>query len=284
MKRPKPRSDNGPIVPPSTFYTRAVIIFVAALTVRLVHVWQMRGTLFFSVLMGDARGYDTWARQLAAGDWIGRDVFYQAPLYPYFLGLIYAVVGHDLLAVRVIQAIVGAISSVLLGYAGWQLLSPSAGLIAGLMLALYPPAIFFDGLLQKSVLDVFFVCLSLALVSRILARGATRSLWLALGVTLGALSLTRENALVLAAVVIAWAYSDRAWRARTDACGKNGRRAPGRFDILAATSVALGLAIVLVPVAVRNHSVGGGFYLTTSQFGSNLYIGNNPKADGSYID
>ena len=34
------------------------------------------------------------------------------------------------------------------------------------MLALYAPAIFFDGLLQKSVLDVFFVCLALWLISR----------------------------------------------------------------------------------------------------------------------
>ncbi len=35
--------------------------------------------------MGDSRAYDEWARRIAAGDWIGREVFYQAPLYPYFL-------------------------------------------------------------------------------------------------------------------------------------------------------------------------------------------------------
>ena len=40
------------------------------------------------------------------------------------------------------------------------------GIAAGVMLALYAPAIFFDGLLQKSVLDVFFVCLALWLMSR----------------------------------------------------------------------------------------------------------------------
>ena len=43
-----------------------------------------------------------------------------------------------------------------------------------------------------------------------------------------------------------------------------------------------GLAIVLLPVAIRNYAVGGGFYLTTSQFGPNFYIGNNPNADGTY--
>jgi tetratricopeptide (TPR) repeat protein len=43
-----------------------------------------------------------------------------------------------------------------------------------------------------------------------------------------------------------------------------------------------GLAIVLVPVAARNSYVGGGFFVTTSQFGPNFYIGNNPIADGTY--
>ena len=45
-----------------------------------------------------------------------------------------------------------------------------AGVVAGLMLALYAPAIFFDGLLQKSVLDVFFICLALWLIAGITVR------------------------------------------------------------------------------------------------------------------
>src|SRR4029077_16008695 len=43
------------------------------------------------------------------------------------------------------------------------------------------------------------------------------------------------------------------------------------------------LIVVLAPVAIRNYAVGGGFYITTSQFGPNLYIGNNPRSDGSYM-
>lgn len=224
----------------------------------------MRDTLFFSVLMGDSRGYDAWAGEIAAGHWIGSGVFYQAPLYPYFLGVVYALFGRDLLVVRLVQALLGAISCVALGYAGWRLISRPAGLIAGLMLALYAPAIFFDGLLQKSVLDVFFVCLSLAVVGRILSSDDDRRpwQWLVFGLAMGALSLTRENALILVAVVFVWALTS----------------APRTLALFAA-----GLAIVLLPVAARNYAVGGGFYLTTSQLGSNLYIGNNPRADGSYM-
>ncbi len=67
-------------------WSAASAIFGLALAIRLLHVWQIRRAPFFSVLMGDARAYDEWAQQIAHGDWLGRGVFYQAPLYPYLLG------------------------------------------------------------------------------------------------------------------------------------------------------------------------------------------------------
>src|SRR6266853_408886 len=86
------------------FFLWGAAIFLAALVVRLIHVSEIRHAPFFSVLMGDAHGYDDWAQHIARGDWVGRDVFYQAPLYPYFLGAIYAVAGRNLLLVRIVQA------------------------------------------------------------------------------------------------------------------------------------------------------------------------------------
>ncbi len=71
-------------------------------------------------------------------------------------------------------------------------------------MAIYAPAIFFDGLLQKSVLDVFFVSLALWLVSRLIDEPDRRGLWLALGAAMGGLSLTRENALVFIVVILGW--------------------------------------------------------------------------------
>ena len=44
-----------------------------------------------------------------------------------------------------------------------------------------------------------------------------------------------------------------------------------------------GLLLVLLPVGLRNLAVGGEFKLTTSQFGPNFFIGNNPSADGTYV-
>jgi tetratricopeptide (TPR) repeat protein len=269
-----PSRRHGTLRRGSRFGWAAAAIFLVAFAVRLLNLWQIRHSPYFTVLMGDARGYDEWAQQIANGDWLGHDVFYQAPLYPYFLGFLYRVAGRNLLIVRVCQAAIGSLACVLLGLAGRRLFSKRTGLIAGLILALDAPAIFFDGLIQKSVLDVFFVCLMLWLVASLAAEneepgnrrpGSLRNApWFWLGLTVGGLSLTRENALLFAVVLLLWvAFSVR--------------KTPAIIAFL------FGVTIVLMPVAARNHFVGGGFYLTTSQFGPNFYIGNNPRADGTYM-
>jgi tetratricopeptide (TPR) repeat protein len=276
---------------------RYLAIFGVALAVRLAHLWQMRASPFFSVLLGDSRSYDEWARRIAGGEWIGHDVFYQAPLYPYVLGVVYAMGGHHLFLVRVLQAILGSLACVVLALAAERFFAPGdsergrrVGLVAGLMLALYAPAIFFDGLIQKSTLDVFFISLALWLLSL--------DAWLWLGLAIGTLTLTRENAIVFTAVIAVWAMWSTA--ARTDsAASEHAKARPGRRRrpqvserspravplISRARPAAVfvtGVAIVVLPVAIRNSLVGGGFYVTTSQFGPNLYIGNNPRSDGSY--
>lgn len=285
----------------------AAAAFTIALVLRLIHVWQLRRSPFFDMLMGDARAYDEWARRIAGGEWIGREVFYQAPLYPYFLGIIYAAIGHSLLAVRVVQAIVGSASCALLALAGRRFFSDRAGLAAGIGLAIYAPAIFFDALLQKSVLDIFFIALALWLIARTIddRPGQRRAVWLSLGGAMGGLSLTRENALVFIAVIVGWGFlvvrrkgarlkhvrlKDVRLKADTTSARGHGKKQPPASSGIVVSAFrrtllpfTLGLGIVLLPVAIRNYAVGGGFYLTTSQFGPNFYIGNNPRSDGTYM-
>jgi tetratricopeptide (TPR) repeat protein len=283
---PRPPESRTEQPPPLANVRRvALAIFVTALLVRLLHIWQLRSSPFFDVLMGDARAYDDWAQRLAGGDWLGSEVFYQAPLYPYFLGAIYAVFGRDLAIVRVCQAIVGSAACMLVALTAWRLFSKQAAIVAGVGLAVYAPAVFFDGLIQKSVLDVFFLSLSIWLLSGIVAgplpAGGSVTPFVVLGLAMGALSLTRENALVLVAVIAAWIVL----RVRREADTTSGPAVSGLSGTLwirALAAFALGLMLVLGPVAARNYAVGGGFYITTSQFGPNFYIGNNPQSDGTY--
>ena len=261
-------------VPPSpdvpSARRHALLIVTVALAVRLLHLWQLSATPFATVLMGDALSYDTWARTLADGDWWGTEVFYQAPLYPYLLGLIYAVFGADPMHARLVQALLGAGSSVMLGTAVRWLIGPRAGLVAGLLLALYAPGIFLDSLLQKSAVDVACVTLiMLAVAALVTRRSGALAWWGLLGLAVGALALTRENALVWIAVLAAWAFVGAE------------ARAIGRLRVV---SVYLaGVLLLLGPVAYRNYLIGGEWFVTTAQFGPNFYIGNHAGADGSYV-
>ncbi len=248
-------------------YERAALwpwlaIWFAAVLIRLVYFWQIHDTDLARVLLGDADVYDAWAQRLAAGAWLGDKVFYQAPLYPYFLGIIYKLGGHSLVLVRLVQIAAGACSCVFLGKATEHFISRRAGHVAGVLMALCPTLIFFDCLIQKAVLDVFFLTLALLLAACAARQERAVPWWLALGSGFGLLTLTRENALVMLPLLLAWAW-------------QHGR---GRAVLL----VVAGTMGVLLPVALRNKLVGGEFHLTTSQMGPNFYIGNNSQADGTY--
>ena len=243
-------------------------IFLLALALRLLFLYETAASPAWGVLFIDSAQYDRWAREIAGGDWLGQGVFYMAPLYPYFLGVVYAVLGTNISVVLLVQALIGSASCVLLAGAGRSFFGAPAGIAAGLMLAVYPTAVFSDTIIQKSVLDVFLVSLLLAALGRALAAPAPRR-WLLAGAALGGLMLTRENATVFIPLLAVSLVI------RTKGLPRNSR-------LSQTGALFLGLALVLAPVALRNLVRGGEFFLTTSQFGYNLFIGNNPNSRGTY--
>ena len=302
------------------FGAQVVAVVGLAFLVRLLYLLQIQEMPLFTHLIGDGATYWAWAGRIAAGDWIGSETFYQAPAYPYFLAVVRRVFGDDLWRAHVVHAALGAVACGLLAFAGRAFLSPRAGLYTGVLMALYAPAIFFDGLIQKATLDLVLMAGLLCLLGWMTKRpeakgrrqeeegtgrppsaelgsaGASPSrtshatvgadfacgtpsprggAWrdvvalLAVGVVLGLMALTREQALLLAGVVLLWILLRRVEAQR------------GR--VLAAASFLVGMAVVLGPVAWRNYRVGGAFVLTTVQAGPNFYIGNHAGATGRYL-
>jgi tetratricopeptide (TPR) repeat protein len=249
------------------------VIFLVALAVRLIYLYEIKDQPIIAILLGDAESYDTWAREIIQKGWLGERTFYQAPFYPYFLALIYSIGTRDFMLIRLVQAFLGSASCVLLAGAGTRFFDKKCGYVAGLLLALYAPALFFDLLIQKAVLGMFFMCALLYLMSKTGAMGNREgrqfSSWLLMGMVLACMALTRENALVLIPVVVIWtivSFRENGWRCVL---------AKGLFLIL-------GLSLIFSPVILRNYIVGGEFVLTTSQMGPNFFIGNSKEATGFY--
>ncbi|WP_145391522.1 ArnT family glycosyltransferase [Stieleria neptunia] len=219
-------------------------------------------------LLGDAKGYVDWAVKISDGDWYGTETFYQAPLYPYFLAVLISIFGPSITLVRLVQMMLGVAGVALIGLAGRKLFSERVGLVSALMLAAYPPAIYYDGIIQKAALATFLLC---ALIAACVYLQSEQRWWYAVlaGISLGLLVLARENALLWTPLIPAWIVL--------------GRRETHRHRWKLVGCYAGGLALILLPVAARNASLGGEWSPTTFQAGPNFYIGNNIEANGIYV-
>lgn len=207
----------------------------------------------------DERSYDRWAREIAAGEWVGREVFFQEPLYPYWLACVYRASDGSRSAARHAQAALGALTVLLVYLLGRRLAGVRAGAVAGLLLALYPPHWHLAALLLKE--NLYLPC-SAALVWLGTSRSPRAATWLGIGLLAGVGALLRGNMLLLLPLVVLWPLA----LARGER-----KRSLGR-----AALVAAGAVLVLLPVAARNWHVGRVFALTTSGAGTNFYGGNNP--------
>ena len=245
-------------------------IALVALVLRLVYLSHIDSVPYYQFPIMDARAYDQWAQEIAAGDWIGSRAFYQAPAYPYLLAMIDWVFGHDLDRTHAIMMGIGAAACGLLFLATRVLFGFAAATASGVLIAFYPPAIFFDGLIGKAGFGLLLISGLLLLLLTAQVR-PSMGRFAAAGCTLGLLALTREHALIFAPLIPVWIL----WRfAIADARGPLAWRWAAAF--------LLGVTLVLGPVALRNYVVGDTFALTTSQLGPNFYIGNNPDATGFY--
>ncbi len=318
-----------------------VLVLGVALALRLAHWAAVRQAPFVGQLAMDSWEYDRWAREIAGGDWLGhaRGVFFQAPLYPYLLALLYVVAGPSLDAAYLVQIGLAVAGCYALYRAGRAMAGERVGLAAAALAGVYGPFLFYDVQLLKESLAVTVVCFVLwamawaadpeasagagvppasevssevglsagpraawprtALPRADLPRTAGR--WLLVGVLLGILALLRENALLVVPFLLPLAWSAAPGRA----CGRpdgqpsdaaaagagvgesvvpavSPRRARWVAGAGRAGALLAGVVLVLAPVVLRNGLVGGDFLPTTFQGGVNFYIGNNPRADGTY--
>lgn len=222
----------------------------------------------FAVLLGDSKRYVEWASEIVGGAWLGTGAFYQAPLYPYVVAVAFKVFGVSLEIVRILQALAGSLACVLVAIAGRRFFDWRTGLVAGMALALYPPAIFFDGHIQKSSLDLVLMA---ALVVGAAAYASHRhGRWLILlGASLGCLILNRENARLLFPFLAVWLLALN-------------RDLPVARRARAVAVFTLATLLPIAPVIVRNYYVARELLISTSQLGPNFYIGNRSGASGVY--
>ncbi len=257
---------------PAHWY-RFLAVFVSALGIRLVYFFINKdgNPLFYHPIL-DPLFHHEQALDILNGNFWGDDVFFKAPLYPYFLALLYKIGSSSAAFAILIQHVMGAVGVVLVYFLSRRFFVEHVSLLASLITALYWPLIYFEGDLLAVTLVVFLdLIFILALVTAV-QSGSRRMLFVS-GVFLGLSALSRPSILVFAPFIpIAFRFSER----------KADKTVPVPGKWLRNTSIVFaGGLMIILPVIVRNYVVGRDFVPIASQGGVNFYIGNNPEANGS---
>ncbi|UCH79476.1 MAG: tetratricopeptide repeat protein [Candidatus Coatesbacteria bacterium] len=247
-------------------YRWPLALAATVVVVRVAYFITVADDPFFTHVRNvpDAAFFNNWAQEISSGEWAGgEDVFFIGPLYAYFLGIIYRAIGPHVTAVRFVHIALDAAAALFLFGFARRAFGEGAAKVAGVIWALYLPAIFFTSFLLPVSLDVFLITGSFYL----LARGVAGR-WgnfAGAGALLGLAVLDRTNLLifVLAAVLLFLAHVKRL-----------------KWGRLAAYFAPI--AVIVLAASARNALVGGDVVVVSSQGGLNFYLGNSANAAGVY--
>lgn len=197
----------------------------------------------------------------------GQPYSYRPPGYPFFLAAVYSVFGlRNHMAVKLIQALLGAMAAMLLYLLGERISGRKSAVIGGLIWAFYPTAVAYTGYLYSETLFIALLLAGLYLVALgMKAEGRGRViLFSGSGLLFGLATLTREVLLAIIPLLVIWmAYVFLHER--------------GRKGIAWVTPFAVAVMAVVLPWTFRNYLVHGQLVPISTNGGCNLYYGNNPE-------
>lgn len=252
-------------------------LLAAAFLFRLFYIYWLKQTPFFEPLSSklDDGVYDQMAQAISGGNWMANLPFsaYRIPLYPYFLAILYKLFGHSALLVHLIQSAFGMFVPVMIFLISKKVFrNDRPALIGGLIACAYVPLVFFENLFLGESLSIFFNLMAIFFLLSSMESGKRLfpKIFLA-GIFFGVSILLRPNTLFsvfFLAFFLAYLFAV-----------KNQRIMKG---VSVAAIFLVGVTATMAPITVRNLYLYRDFLPISAVGGVNLYIGNNPEADGKF--
>ena len=217
--------------------------------------------------MIDSDTYDKFARAILAGTFGGENVYAVNVLYPWFVAATYALSKGALLFTLQVQAVLDALTCVLAAWIARRHFGSAAGLVAGVLLALCGPLVFYSGALLTPTLVTFLGTCALGALT--LWQGSGRGRWAAVaGLLVGLATLARGNNALLVPLALPGFFI----------LAKDGR---GPALKAWATFAACAFAPALL-ATLRNFAVAGHPVPVAANYAA-FWIGHNPLANGLYV-
>jgi 4-amino-4-deoxy-L-arabinose transferase-like glycosyltransferase len=262
--------DARPSVSSSRWRIDTVIVIgllAVALLWRIGYFLEMEASPYADNLTLDSEVYHELAKAAAEGRWSDGGTFFQAPLYPWVLGLLYRIFGPDQTVAKLFQILLSVVSCWLVSSIATRVFDRRVGIVALAASAVYGMFLYFANELLAVTLVVFLDLLGLELLLKAVAA-PRRVTWWCAGIAFGLSAITRPTVLPFLLAATVWVVVVR-------------RKAGGmRTALLEAGIFAAGFALPIAPVTAHNLLADGDFVLVAANGGVNFYIGNNPASDG----
>jgi len=241
-------------------------IFILALTLRLIYVFQLKDSPLFGFFAMDSFHFDAFALEILKGKLLFDDLIYLNSLYTVILSIIYFVFNCSQLTVLVIQALTDSLTCLLIYYIGMKAFSKrSVGLLASFIYACYVAAIFYTGFLLDTSLAGFFVALLAAIILFASDRNKNWP-WAICGLIFGLSALLRPNIVIVLPFFVLWFYFCKGISFKT--------------KTIRLFLVFLGMFILFLPFSVRNFMIAKSPSPFGVQGGFTFYVGNHEGAHG----
>jgi Flp pilus assembly protein TadD len=249
------------------YKTWATLIFGVAFLVRLIYLLQVKSNPYFYSPDVDELWHLRWAIDILEKGFWGSEVYFRGPLYPYLLALLWKVTGASYFWTRLIQLAFGAASVSLTYLLGREYFSERTARLGSVFYAIYGTLILYEGMFLIEGTFIFLNLLGLLILARN-RENPRKSVYLLCGVVFGLSAIARPNILLVVPLLGLWLLVHFSSRIGV------------RKVILLVVVFFAGVAAPIVPVTVRNYVVADDFVMISSQGGINLYLGNNPSAEG----
>jgi 4-amino-4-deoxy-L-arabinose transferase-like glycosyltransferase len=221
---------------------------------------------YYSIAAMDSAVYVNWAQLINQEGWLGSEIFYRAPFYPYLLSIIFWFFPNNFFAVYSLQLAIGMGSVLLIYGIGKRIYSERAGLIAAGLSLFYSPLTFFETKILPTVTGVFLGLLSVYLLTKAEEEKKVYY-WLGGAATLGLATLCRPNYLLMIPLIISGMLLVY-WKQL-------------REIFIPLLIVVLAPSVIIGTVTLRNYLVGKDYILISANAGITFAQGNNPMARGS---
>lgn len=244
------------------------LIFIVACLFRLIYLYQISFTPFFDPANDqlDQSYYNQWALDISRGDFLGKEVFYGLPLYPYLLSFMYFCFGPNIHLVKFIQLALGAINCIFVYLIARKVFNKAVGIISGIVASAYGVFLFYEEMLLSSGLAILLTNMAMLLFLSLSERPSYKK-WMLAGLIFGLSCLTQASNFLFLIFILFWIWFIF----------------KGNKKVLFYTlTFLLGLVLIIAPVTIRNYLIAKDLVLVTYHSGINFYAGNNPTSDGLF--